>query len=110
MENKYTCLPLMHRAALAAMQIRPGFLRRTASSVRQPLPPGSPSARSLTADEALGEECGDASSPPSSSSSSSTTHPFVDDEMTACSRFASRLHFSGDSLGSRREVPALIGG
>lgn len=63
-ENKYTCLPLMHRAALAAMQIRPGFLRRTASSVRQPLPPGSPSARSLTADETLGEECANASSLP----------------------------------------------
>lgn len=44
-ENKYTCLQLMHRAPLAVMQIRPGFLHRTASSVRLPLPPGSPSAR-----------------------------------------------------------------
>lgn len=46
----------------------------------------------------------------SSSSSCSITLPFVDDEMTACSRFASQLRFSGDSLGSRRQEPALIGG
>lgn len=94
--NIPVCL-LMHLSALATMQIRPGFLPRTACSVSQPLPPGSPSARWLTADEA-------------SSSSSSPALPFVDDEMTARWRFASQLHFSGDSPGSCCESPVLIGG